>query len=137
MTTASRSLNDTVVARHQIANLLNTYLEAADRKDIEAAVAVLGEAEVSFPAGSSHDPESARALFGKLWGNPIKHRHDLSNLLVLPGDTPGTWNARAHYTRYVLEPDPVLNTLGEYDVVVDEATWTVRRLVVTRTWAQG
>jgi hypothetical protein len=137
MTTAARSLDDTAVARHQIANLLNTYLEAADRKDVEAAVAVLGHAEVSFPAGSSDDPESARALFEKLWGNPVKHRHDLSNLLVLPGGSPRLWNARAHYTRYVLEPDPALNTLGEYDVVVDEATWTVRRLVVTRTWVQG
>lgn len=137
MTAAARSLSDTAVARHQIANLLNTYLEAADRKDVEAAVDVLGDAEVSFPAGSSHDRDSARALFQKLWGNPVKHRHDLSNLLVLPGDTPGAWKARAHYTRYVLEPDPVLNTLGEYDVIVDETTWTVRRLVVTRTWVQG
>ncbi|GGK82029.1 nuclear transport factor 2 family protein [Mangrovihabitans endophyticus] len=137
MTTATRSLDDTTVARHQIANLLAAYLEAADRKDVEAAVAVLGQAEVSFPAGTSHDPETARALFTKLWGNPTKHRHDLSNLLVLPGDTPGTWIARAHYTRYVLTPEPVLNTLGEYDVVVDEATWTLRRLIVTRTWVQA
>ncbi|WP_263657400.1 hypothetical protein [Nonomuraea gerenzanensis] len=37
-------------ARHHIANVLHTYTGIADRKDVEAAVALLGAARVTFPA---------------------------------------------------------------------------------------
>ena len=121
-------------ARHQIANLLNTYVEIADRKDVEQVVGMLGGARVRFPAGGSDSPEEARAFFATLWGSPLRHRHDVSNLVVVPGATSGTWTARAHYTRWVFDPGPVLHTLGEYELIVTEQPWAITELQVTRTW---
>ena len=121
-------------ARHQIANLLTTYLEIADRKDVDEVVAMLGGARVRFPAGGSDGPEEARAFFTALWASPLRHRHDVSNLVVVPGTASGTWTARAHYTRWVFDPDPVLHTLGEYELVVTEQPWAIAELRVTRSW---
>jgi hypothetical protein len=121
-------------ARHQIANLLHTYTDIADRKDVDAAIALLGSCQVRFPAGGCDEPEQAGPFFRGLWASPLGHRHDVSNLVVTPGDSPGTWTARAHYTRWALEPAPVLHTLGEYTMVVDERAWVVTQLTVTRTW---
>ena len=56
--------------------------------------------------------------------------------MVDAGEAPGSWIARAHYTRWVFTPDPVLHTLGEYELVVAEEDWRVRRLTVTRTWTR-
>jgi SnoaL-like domain len=123
-------------ARHEVANLLHGYTEVADRKDVAAGVALLGGARVRFPAGGSDDPAGAEAFLGALWGSPVPHRHDVTNLVVEPGGAPGTWAARAHYTRWLLDPDPVLHTLGEYALVVAEDGWRVLELVVTRTWSR-
>jgi SnoaL-like domain len=123
-------------ARHEIANLLHTYVDIADRKDIDAGVALLGRARVRFPTGGFEDPAQARAFFTRLWGAPEPHRHDVSNLVVEPGDVPGTWAARAHYTRWVFEPEPALHTLGEYTLTVVGGEWTVSELTVTRTWTR-
>ena len=128
---------DGAVARHRIANLLHTYTDIADRKDVEAGVALLGRARVRFPAGGFEDPEQARSFFTQLWGAPEPHRHDVSNLVVAPGEVPGTWTARAHYTRWVFEPGPVLHTLGEYALTVFGGEWTVYELTVTRTWRKS
>ncbi|MEW9552225.1 nuclear transport factor 2 family protein [Nonomuraea sp. NPDC050783] len=124
-------------ARHRIANLLHTYTALADRKDVEAAVALLGSARVSFPAGGFDRPDRAAAFFTGLWASPLPHRHDVSNLVVLPGRAAGTWTARAHYTRWVFDPGPVLHTLGEYELVVHEPGWAIAELTVTRTWTAG
>jgi hypothetical protein len=121
-------------ARHRISNVLYTYSEIADRKDVEAAVQLLGAARVQFPADGYDEPERAEGFFTRLWASPVPHRHDVSNLVVEPGDGPEIWSARAHYTRWVLDPAPVLHTLGEYTLVVDAAGWSVQRLTVTRTW---
>ncbi|GAA5063770.1 hypothetical protein HNP84_008223 [Thermocatellispora tengchongensis] len=121
-------------ARHRIANLLHTYTDIADRKDVEAAVALLGSARVTFPTGGFDRPGQAAGFFAGLWASPLPHRHDVSNLVVEPGETPGTWTAHAHYTRWVFDPGPVLHTLGEYTLVVREPGWTVTDLTVTRTW---
>jgi hypothetical protein len=121
-------------ARHRIANLLHGYTDIADRKDVDAAVALLGTAGVRFPAGGFEEPGQAAAFFAQLWASPPRHRHDVSNLVVEPGDRAGTWTARAHYTRWVLDPAPVLHTLSEYTMVVGETDWTVAELTVTRTW---
>ena len=123
-------------ARHQVANLLNTYLDIADRKHLEEVVALLGGARVQFPTGGSESPEQARSFFAGLWSSPVAHRHDVSNLVVVQGATPRTWAARAHYTRWVFEPDPALHTLGEYELVVSEQPWAIRELRVTRTWTR-
>jgi len=121
-------------ARHRIANLLHTYTDIADRKDVAAAVTLLGSAEVEFPTGGFSQAGQAGDFFARLWASPLAHRHDVTNLVVVPGDDQNTWIARAHYTRWVLDPDPVLHTLGEYTVIVDAEDWTVQRLRVTRTW---
>ncbi|GAA1877059.1 hypothetical protein GCM10009836_68100 [Pseudonocardia ailaonensis] len=121
------------LARHRIANLLHTYVEIADRKDVDAAVELLGTARIVFPADASDEPAAARRLFGRLWSSPVRHRHDVSTLVVVAGEEPGTWTARAHYTRWVLDPAPVLHTLGEYTLVV-AADWRALALTVTRTW---
>jgi hypothetical protein len=128
--------DDGAVARHRIANLLHTYTELADAKDVDAAVELLGSARVRFPADGFDDADGARAFFGRLWGSPVPHRHDVSNLVVVPSGTPGEWTATAHYTRWVFEPGPELHTLGEYRLTVSEQDWSVRALTVTRTWTQ-
>jgi hypothetical protein len=122
-------------ARHQVANLLHTYVEIADRKDVDEVVGMLGAARVRFPAGGSDTADEARTFFAALWASPLAHRHDVSNLVVLPGATPGTWTARAHYTRWVFDPAPVLHTLGEYELVVTEQPWAIAELRVTRSWS--
>ncbi|KAA9160774.1 hypothetical protein FPZ12_016420 [Amycolatopsis acidicola] len=122
-------------ARHHIANLLHTYVEIADSKDVEAAVDLLGTARIRFPADHSADTAGARRLFSRLWTDPAPHRHDVSNLIVQSGGD-GTWTARAHYTRWLFGPAPELHTLGEYTLVVDEETWRARSLTVTRTWTR-
>ena len=70
---------------------LHTYVDIADRKDVNAGVALLGRARVRFPAGGSNAPEQSRALLTTLWGAPEPHRHHVSNLVVVAGDVPGTW----------------------------------------------
>ena len=121
-------------ARHQIANLLHTYTDIADRKDVDAAVALLGTARVRYPAAGLEEPGEAAGFFAGLWASPLPHRHDVSNLVVVPGDVAGTWTARAHYARWIFDPGPVLHTLGEYTIVVIEPDWAVVELTVTRTW---
>jgi hypothetical protein len=122
-------------ARHHIANLLCTYVEIADRKDLDAVVDLLDTAEVRFPTAQSSDPESTRTLFERLWSSAAQHRHDVSNLIVKPvGDH--QWSARAHYTRWVFTPEPELHTLGEYTLIVSDGEWSVRSLTVTRTWTR-
>jgi hypothetical protein len=69
-----------------------------------------------------------------LWASPLPHRHDVTNLVVEPGPGSETWTARAHYTRWVFNPAPVLHTLGEYTMVVAEPDWAAVELTVTRTW---
>jgi SnoaL-like domain len=132
---AHQDLNG-AVARHRIANLLHTYTDIADRKDVEAGVALLGGARVRFPAGGFEEPGQAHSFFTRLWGAPEPHRHDVSNLVVEPGEVPETWTARAHYTRWVFEPEPALHTLGEYTLMVIGGEWTISELTVTRTWTR-
>jgi hypothetical protein len=125
------------VARHRIANLLHTYTELADRKDVDAAVAMFTSAQVRFPTGGFDDAEGATTFFRQLWASPAPHRHDVSNLVVHPSSaTPGDWLATAHYTRWVFEPHPQLHTLGEYALTVSGNDWTIRDLTVTRTWSR-
>lgn len=123
-------------ARHRIANLLHTYTEIADRKDVEAAVALLSRARVTFPAGGFDRAADAEAFFTQLWQSHVPHRHDVSNLIVEPA-ADGAWRACAHYSRWMFEPEPLLHTLGAYDLLVDGSSWTVSELTVTRTWTQG
>lgn len=123
-------------ARHEIANLLHTYVDIADRKDIAAGVALLGETRVRFPTGGFDNSAQARTFLERLWGAPEPHRHDVFNLVVEPGDVPDTWTARAHYTRWVFEPEPVLHTLGEYTLTVIGGEWRISELTVTRTWTR-
>jgi hypothetical protein len=128
---------DGAVARHRLANLLHTYTGLADAKDVEAAVELLGAARVRFPGDVGFDDAAgARAFFGRLWGSPVPHRHDVSTLVVVPAATPGVWTATAHYTRWVFEPGPQLHTLGEYRLTVAQDGWAVRTLTVTRTWTR-
>jgi SnoaL-like domain len=129
-------MSEAAAARHEIANLLHTYVDIADRKDVDAVLPLLGSATVRFPTGGYDDPAAAADFFGRLWASPVPHRHDVTNLVVQPGQAPGTWRARAHYTRWVFEPGPQLHTLGEYDLVVS-AAWTVQELTVTRTWTRA
>ena len=131
---------DPALAHHHVANLLHGYTDVADRHDVDAGVALLGHATVRFPTDGFDRPEDARAFLERLWGGGAAHRHDVTNLVVEPAG-PGLWRARAHYTRHVLDPDPVLTTLGDYDLLVqepdgDDQPWTVRELTVRRSWAR-
>lgn len=124
-------------ARHRIANLLHAYTEIADRKDVAAGVRLLGDARVTFPAGGGFTSrEAAEPFFARLWGGDEPHRHDVSNLIVQPA-AGGAWRAHAHYSRWVFRPEPVLHTLGAYELLVDPTCWTVSELTVTRVWTHG
>ena len=124
-------------ARHRIANLLHTYTGISDRKDVPAVLDILGDTVVTFPADGYTDRAGAAAFFGRLWAGDVRHRHDVSNLVVTAGED-GAWTATAHYTRYVFEPDPVLATLGEYALTAREVdgAWAITHLTVTRTWSR-
>lgn len=124
------------VARHRITNLLNSYTDIADRKDLDAVVDLLGGARVQFPHRSYSSPDVARGFFADLWAAPAGHRHDTSNLRVFPGDEE-RWNAHAHYTRWIFDPEPAVHTLGEYTLEIDGTDWSICALTVTRTWTKG
>ncbi|WP_345622195.1 nuclear transport factor 2 family protein [Streptomyces ziwulingensis] len=129
-------------ARHEIANVLHTYTDIADRKDVAAAVGLLARARVRFPADGFDEPAAAAPFFTRLWASPVPHRHDVSNLIVEPGTRAGRWVARAHYTRWLLAPVPRPHTLGEYELTVAEPAaaepeWRIAALTVTRTWTEG
>jgi hypothetical protein len=85
--------------RSRVANLLHTYTDIADRKDVDAAVALLGSARVPFPTGGMDQPDQAAAFFGGLSASPTPHRHDVSDLVVVVGDRQGTWTAELTVTR--------------------------------------
>lgn len=123
-------------ARHRIARLLHTYTEIADRKDVEAAVALLSSAKVTFPASGFDRDVEAEPFFAQLWRSDDPHRHDVSNLIVEPV-ADGAWRASAHYSRWMCQPEPLLHTLGAYDLLVDASSWTISELTVTRKWTQG
>ena len=93
-----------VSARHWISNLLHTYVDFAERKDVDGAVGLLASARVSFPGTGFDHPDDAEKFFAELWKSPVAHRHDVSNLVVLAGSGPRVWKAHAHYTRWVFEP---------------------------------
>lgn len=122
-------------ARHEVANLLATYTEIADRKDIDAVLDLLGDSVVTFPADGFDRRDEARGFFERLWGNDIPHRHDISNLRV--HRDAGGWTAAAHYSRHVFAPDPALVTLGAYELrLVEGDPWRITHLTVTRTWSR-
>jgi hypothetical protein len=129
-------------ARHLVSNLVCVYTDMADTKDIAAATRLLRDTVVSFPTDGYDRPEDAPAFWGRLWGNDIPHRHDVSNVVVeaVEGTSGRRWRARAHYLRWIFTPEPVLHTLGEYDLRVDidsDATAaTFSELTVTRTWTR-
>ncbi|WP_167133755.1 nuclear transport factor 2 family protein [Arthrobacter sedimenti] len=120
-------------ARHQIANLLHTYVAIADRKDVDAVVDLLGSTQVHFPTAGSMDPAGARQLFTQLWSSPEEHRH-----IVNPAQEEGQWLATAHYTRWLLGGDaPLVHTLGQYELLVDGVDWSLMQLKVSRIWTAG
>lgn len=121
-------------ARHELTNLLHQYTAVSDRKDIDGVVKLLDHAHVTFPTGGFDQPGQAKGFYSQLWSSPVPHRHDTSNLAVSRGSAPGTWVLGAHYTRWLLEDRPILHTLGQYTVVADERTWTIRELTVERVW---
>lgn len=123
-------------ARHRIADLLYTYVDIADRKDVDAVTALLGRTHIKFPAPAAEasNPDEVRALFTRLWAAPSGHRHDVTNLRATE-NADGSCSATAHYTRWVLESEPLLHTLGEYALVVDR-DGNITELTVTRTWTR-
>ncbi|AKS31609.1 hypothetical protein [Mycolicibacterium goodii] len=136
MSVTASSTTTGEVARHHVANLLYAYVDIADRKDITAAVGLLGHARVRFPGNGFETIDDAQPFFAGLWAPPGAHRHDVSNLRVEPGEEP-FWHAFAHYTRWLFTPEPLLHTLGEYALTVDARTWSITALTVTRTWTRA
>jgi hypothetical protein len=122
-------------ARHEAANLLYSYTEIADRKDVPAVVDLLSGARVEFPTRTAQGAQEIGNHFTGLWGAPEGHRHVVSNLIVQPTDQPDTFTARALYTRWLFTPAPVMTTMGEYAMVVaKDGKWRIRDLRVSRSW---
>jgi hypothetical protein len=122
-------------ARHEAANLLYSYTEIADRKDVPAVVDLLAAARVEFPTRTAQGAQEIGDHFTGLWAVPENHRHVVSNLIVQPTDEPDTFTARALYTRWHFTPAPVMTTMGEYAMVVVKGSgWYVRDLRVSRSW---
>ncbi|MGJ9424116.1 hypothetical protein [Aeromicrobium sp. CF3.5] len=124
-------------ARHLSANLLHSYTEMADSQDIDAAVALLGDAEVRFPSGGFDRPEDARPFFERIWSAHTTHRHDVTNLIVQPEGH--RWRAQAHYVRWMFEDEPAVHTLGLYDLLLTTThnALIVRRFTVARQWSRA
>lgn len=116
-------------------SLLYTYTAIADRKDVDSVVALLEHAAVEFPHAKAANVAELRELFGRLWNGPHAHRHVVTNVLVDDGEA-GRHVASALYSRYSLEPAPILTTLGSYrlEFSVESGKATIRRLVVSRAW---
>ncbi len=124
-------------ARHHAANLLHAYTEAADARDVDAAVALLADAEVSLPSGGFTGAEQARPFLERAWATSTTQRHDVSSLAVHPaGDD---WVAQAHYVRWTIADEPSVHTLGHYELLLstDGGSATIRRLTVTRQWTRA
>lgn len=122
-------------ARHEAANLLYSYTEIADRKDVPAVVDLLAGARVEFPTKTAQGKDELADHFTGLWAAPENHRHVVSNLIVQPTDEPDRFTARALYTRWHFTPAPVMTTMGEYAmVVVKDGNWHIRDLRVSRSW---
>lgn len=122
-------------ARHEAANLLYSYTEIADRKDVPAVLDLLAAARVEFPTRVAQGKDELADHFRGLWAAPQAHRHVVSNLIVAPGDEPDTFTARALYTRWHFTPTPVMTTMGEYAMVfVKGSGWYIRDLRVSRSW---
>ncbi|MFT4081666.1 MAG: nuclear transport factor 2 family protein [Nocardioides sp.] len=137
-----------VVARHAIEEFLYGYGAIADAKDVEAGVALFAGARLAFPHGgfdesaAGSDGSAAREFLSALWAAPEPHRHDLTNIRIAPVEQT-RWHASAHYTRWVLAPDPVLTTLGRYELLADvrpgpdgSPTAHPVELQVIRTWTR-
>ncbi|PTT65630.1 nuclear transport factor 2 family protein, partial [Arthrobacter sp. HMWF013] len=119
----------------EAANLLYSYTEIADRKDVPAVLDLLARARVEFPARTAQGANELAAHFTGLWAAPEAHHHIVSNLIVQPTDEPDTFTARALYTRWLFTPAPVMTTMGEYAmVVVKDGSWHIRDLRVSRSW---
>lgn len=125
---------DSAALHVSAARLLYGYTAIADRKDIDEVVAYFGEAVVRFPHATAHGAAQLRDLFGGLWSGPHAHRHVVTNLLV--DETSDGYTANALYSRWSLEPDPVLTTMGSYELTfsMHESGPRIDGLVVSRLW---
>ena len=100
--TTSRSATGPAEARHHIANLLHTYTGIADRKDVPAVLDLLGDTVVTFPTDGYADRADAAGFFGRLWAGDTPHRHEVSNLVVVPAADGG--GRRPRTTRATCSP---------------------------------
>ena len=131
-------LQGVVSARHWISNLLHTYVDFAERKDVDGAVGLLASARVSFP-GTGSIIRTMRRSSSQNCGNHLSHiAMTSSNLVVLAGSgPPSVESSRALHSVGVSNPIPRCTPLGEYTMVVDERDWSIIELAVTRTWTRS
>lgn len=122
-------------ARNAAEQLLYSYTEFADRRDLDGVTKLLDHATVSFPNGIAVGGESVRRFFEALWAFPGVRRHVVTNLRCSADQ--GVYVADAHYTRWLIESEPRVTALGEYRMrfAATAAGWTILELTVTRTWS--
>ena len=120
--------------RSIVEQLLFTYGALADAKDVEAALEHLRFAEVTFPTGSMSGGAALREHYTTLWSKPEPHRHVITNVRI--SQTEQGYSGQALYTRWEFTPEPLMTTLGEYEVQVSQhdEVWAIDALAVSRTW---
>ena len=136
------------VARHHAENLLARYCAAADDGDAVAVGALLEYAEVVFGDQQPVRGEDAvTALYKAAFNGQPTVRHLTSNLIVEPRPDGDGVLARARYTRWLLDPDPVLVGMGDYQVELclggppegqgaEVDGWHIVHLRVARAWVR-
>lgn len=120
-----------------VEQLLFEYGAIADAKDVPAAVELLRHATVTFPARTASTPDELADHYSGLWGRPEPHRHVITNVRVRA--TERGYSGQALYTRWEFTPEPLMTTMGEYEMHVSQhdGAWAIDTLVVTRTWQVG
>lgn len=115
-------------------SVLHAYGAISDRKDLDEALRLFDGAVVTFPHRSARTPADRRELYSALWSTPVAHRHVMTNVQVTGEEQRAV--VTALYTRWVFDPEAVMTTMGEYELVLARSgeSIAVEQLTVTRTW---
>ena len=120
-----------------VEQLLFEYAALADAKDVPGVVEHLKRATVTFPTRTAVGEDALREHYAGMWASPKPHRHVVTNVRVR--QTERGYLGSALYTRWEFTPEPLMTTMGEYEVHVSQhdGLWAIDSLTVTRTWQVG
>lgn len=126
--------SDGALARHEAENLLSHYALCADECDDTGVANLFAEAEVEFAGTVLRGRSDVADHYRELFAAAPRSRHLLSNIVVDPVENGA--HARCRYTRWLLDGDPTLGALGDYEArfVVTDGQWRFAAFRVSRAW---